>query len=1210
MPPHVPPQVTTSAREAFTTDAILNSARLIDNVLGDLVQRVSAWAAAAGRVHIQGLQPAARALAIALCHTKLARPSLVVTANPRDAERMSADLRLLLAEADATSPLQRKVSSLPGWEIGFFEDRSPTRETLAARLEALYHLRHTSAPLIVTTAEALLLRVMPSDAVAHSYAYLVEGDEVDRDDLATRLIGWGFHRVPVVEDRGEVAIRGDIIDVFASGYAQPIRIELFGDTIERMSSFDVVSQRLAGRLEEILLLPVREADIGRGRERQRRHAVETRLMELDVDRSEREMVLEGLTTATPFPGYELCTPYLNDDLCPLVEHLPDDTLIWLDGAGEVDAALDQSWTDIERRAAERSEERRFFPPVESLYARPSIWHAATQAKHTIVEMETLDMLSAGGERKIAFRCHPTSDLRPQEGKRVSSGFTRVAARIEQWGNEGMQTVIFASDEQRRQRLAGLLESYDIALRVGSEGFADLPLAPGTVSAVTGRLSEGFRLADEKLVVVSDADIFGKARKAAARRVSVAHLLKSLNALSSGDHVVHLDHGVARYEGLRHLQVAGTEGDYLHLVYAGDDKLYLPVDRINLVQKYVGSDGATPTLDKLGGASWEKIKKKTRESILAMASELLAIHAARELDSRPAYGATDDLYREFEARFPFEETPDQRQAIADVLEDLNRDKPMDRLICGDVGYGKTEIALRATFLAAMNGGQVAVLVPTTVLAHQHFETLTKRFADYPVKIEMLSRFRTKAEIKETLERLGRGQVDIVVGTHRLLQKDVAFKKLALLVIDEEHRFGVRHKERIKELRTQVDVMALTATPIPRTLQMSLLGIRDLSVIETPPIDRLAIRTYVTRFDDDTIREAIQRERARDGQVFFIHNLVENIDLMADYVRKLAPEARIGVAHGQMPEGALEKVMLSFMHAEIDVLVCSAIVESGLDIPNANTIIINRADRLGLAQLYQLRGRVGRSHERAYAYLMIPGEHIISREAQKRLKVLQELDELGGGFRLAAHDLEIRGAGNLLGKQQSGQIAAVGFELYTQMLEDAVLELRGQRRVVDIEPEIQLGFPAYIPDSYIEDETQRVAFYRRLAEVGSQQELDEIGIELRERFGPVPPLVDSFLQVMGLRRSLKARMATRVQRVGSAIQLQFHAEAPIDVDHLVALAKKQPQRLKLSSDFQLRLRPEATDWDGIVAEIHSVLQEIRLANTDEDENAERPSTSLPA
>jgi transcription-repair coupling factor (superfamily II helicase) len=634
-----------------------------------------------------------------------------------------------------------------------------------------------------------------------------------------------------------------------------------------------------------------------------------------------------------------------------------------------------------------------------------------------------------------------------------------------------------------------------------------------------------------------------------------------------------------------------EGDFLHLEYAGGDRLYLPVDRISLVQKYVGSDGATPPLDKLGGTSWDTVKRKARESIFAMAKELLEIYATREVMERRTFSTPDQYFREFEAAFAFEETPDQQRAVEEVLADMQRPKPMDRLICGDVGFGKTEVALRAAFLAVLDGRQVAVLVPTTVLAQQHFNTFRQRFQGYPVRVEMLSRFLTRAEAQVVVKGVASGEIDIVIGTHRLFQKDVSFKNLGLLVVDEEHRFGVVHKERIKRMRKLVDVLTLTATPIPRTLQMSLLSIRDLSVIETPPIDRLAIRTYLTRYDEGLIREAILREIGRGGQVFFVHNRVETIEIRARRLRELVPEATIAVAHGQMHERDLERVMAAFFAKKTHVLVCSAIIESGLDIPNANTIIIDHADHFGLAQLYQLRGRVGRSHERAFAYLMIPGEQLITRDAQLRLRALQDLDDLGGGFKLAAHDLEIRGAGNLLGKQQSGHIAAVGFELYEQMMEEAVRELRGEHVSAEVEPEIQLGFPAYIPDSYIPDENQRLVFYRRLAAIRGPSDLDEIATELRDRYGPIPPLADSFLRIMDLRRSLKDYMVIRAVLRDGAVSLQFHEDAKVNVQRLVQLVHKSKGRFKLSADFQFSFEPESDDWDGLVAETQSVLRDLR-------------------
>ncbi len=1146
---------------------------------------------------VQGLKGGARAYFLYRLLQAAPRPALIIAPGGKEAERLAGDLRFCLGEPDDVAPFARRVHYLPGWEVTPFEDLSPTPDVVAARIEGLYHLRQSRHPIIVTTAEALLQRVPPRDPFASQYLYLVEGEEIDRDAVAAQLVSWGYRRVPLVEDRGDFTVRGGIVDIFPPAHPQPLRLQLFGDQIEAMHAFDPVSQRLAGAQAELLVLPMREFDPTAGQRPEIARTIEMRALDLELLRDERAIIMDGLASGLLFPGVEFCLPYFHPRLDTVWDYLPADCLVCIDQAGEVDAQLERFAALVERRAAERLAEHRFLPPPDTLYLTPAAWRAALATRPRL-ELEMLDLLAADpSDTRFSVQSFSTADLRAaRTHQRHEVSFAPVAEQVRAWQADGQRLVFVAGTEPQAQRLARLLETNEIRASVGARPFSEVvaePRAggPPRVDILLGHLSEGFRVPEDGLAVVTEADVFGEARRRAARRVSVSQLLQSLSELKPEDYVVHLDHGVGIYRGLRHLQVAGTEGDYLHLEYAGGDRLYLPVDRISLVQKYVGAEGSAPTLDKLGGASWEKVKARTRESILAMARELLDVHAAREIDARRAYVAPDNYFREFEAAFPFEETPDQKQAIDDVMADLARDKPMDRLICGDVGYGKTEVALRAAFLAVMDGRQVAVLVPTTVLAQQHFVTFRRRCEGYPVRVEQLSRFQTAAQQREVLRGLASGAVDIVIGTHRLLQDDVRFKQLGLLVIDEEHRFGVKHKEKIKQLRALVDVMAMTATPIPRTLQMSLTGIRDLSVIETPPVDRLAVRTYVTRFDDDVIRDAIRRELGRQGQVFFVHNVVENIELMARHLHTIVPEARFAVAHGQMHERELEKVMLQFMQREVDVLVCSTIIESGIDIPNANTIIINRADHFGLAQLYQLRGRVGRSHERAYAYLMIPGEHLITKDAQKRLRVLQELDDLGGGFKLAAHDLEIRGAGNLLGKQQSGQISAVGFELYTQMMEEAVMELRGQRRAIDVEPEIQLGFPAYIPDSYIPDENQRLVFYRRLANTRGTPELEEIATELRERYGPIPPLVDSFLRIMDLRRVLKACMIVRAILRQGSVTLTFHPEAPVEVDQLVALVQRSKGRFRLSADFQLSFTPRHTDWDGLVQEIQGVLREVQ-------------------
>jgi transcription-repair coupling factor (superfamily II helicase) len=611
----------------------------------------------------------------------------------------------------------------------------------------------------------------------------------------------------------------------------------------------------------------------------------------------------------------------------------------------------------------------------------------------------------------------------------------------------------------------------------------------------------------------------------------------------------------------------------------------------MVQKYIGGDGAAPGLDRLGGTAWEKVKAKARKSILAMAEELVQLYALREARAGTAYAPPDNMYKEFEAAFEYEETPDQQRAIDETLAGMQNKKPMDRLICGDVGYGKTEVAMRAAFLAVEGGKQVAVLAPTTILAQQHLQTFRHRFRNHPVRIEMVSRFLTTKEVTQILQEARQGRVDIVIGTHRLLQKDVEFRDLGLVIVDEEHRFGVVHKERLKKLRQLVDVLSLTATPIPRTLHMSLVGIRDLSIIETPPVDRLAIQTYVTRYDERLIRDAILRELERGGQVFFLHNRVETIDRLALKLADQVPEAKIAVAHGQMRPKELEKVMVDFLDNKIQVLVCSAIIESGLDFPNANTIIINRADKFGLAQLYQLRGRVGRSHRHAFAYLLIPGEKAITPDAEKRLRALQEIDGLGGGFKLALHDLEIRGAGNLLGDQQSGQITAVGFELYTEMMEKAIQELKGEEILPEVDPEIRLGISAYFPDTYIPDANQRLYFYKRLASLRNIGELDELKEEIKDRFGPYNDVVENLFLVMNLRRTLKEFLVQQISVSDGKVFLLFHPESPVKVEKLLELIRKQKSRFRLSPDGRLSFTPRNLAWQPLMDEVAELLRSIQ-------------------
>ncbi|MCS6926519.1 MAG: transcription-repair coupling factor [Candidatus Binatia bacterium] len=1130
---------------------------------------------------LSGLKGAARAFFLSRCFLRTPRPTLCVLASAQEAEAFADDLRFFLGPEEEAA---RTVCLYPAWDVPAFESLSPSNEVLAAQVEGLYQLLASATPVLVASVDALAQRVMPREDLIDATLRLTVKQEIPLSVLVDHLTQWGYRRVPLVEEKGEVSVRGGIVDFFPPLTTHPIRVEFCGDTVESLRRFDPVSQRSLAAVDEVTVLPVRF--FSHARLQAARRAVEEVMAESAVSLREMQRVAENMKSGLPFPGVEFLLPYLYPALESIGDYLPPDTVIWVIEPATVTAALEDFWQRVHVRAAEVASAARFVPPPERVYLAPEeVWTPLTS--YVRVHVEGLE--NVGADCMIASALH--TDLTPMlHSKGGEPGLAPLVERLLLWQEEHVRVFLVVSSTLQASHLHNLLSGHGLRLPTIAAA-ADVWLErslPGPV-IVVGHLSRGFALPTDRLVMLAEEDIFGERRhRRRTRPRPVADYLTSLSQLKPGDYVVHVDHGIGIYQGLRHLSVAGTEGDYLHLEYAGGDRLYLPVERINLVQKYTGADGRAPALDRLGSQQWEKVKRKTKESILAMARELLEIHAVRESTARSAFAPLGAAYEEFVARFPFEETPGQQTAIADVLEDMRGTKPMDRLVCGDVGYGKTEVALRAAFVAVESGRQVAVLVPTTVLAQQHAETFARRFADYPVRVELLNRFRSPAEVKAVLQGLAAGTVDIVIGTHRLLQPDVHFKNLGLVVVDEEHRFGVVQKEKIKKLRQLVDVLTLSATPIPRTLNMALMGLRDLSVIETPPVDRQAIRTFVSRFDEGLIRSAILQELGRGGQVFFVHNRVETIDKTAKWLRELVPEAIIAVAHGQMAERELERVMLDFLHHRSNVLLCSSIIESGLDIPTANTIIIDRADQFGLAQLYQLRGRVGRSSQRAYAYLLIPGEHLLTEEARKRLEVLQELDDLGSGFRLAAHDLEIRGAGNLLGKEQSGQVAAVGFELYTQMLEETVQELRGGTIRVHIEPEIQLGLPAYIPEAYIPDVNQRLVFYKKLANVRDRDDLQAVAEEMEDRFGPLPALVRVFLEVMELRRVLRDALVTSVYRRGERVTLHFHPDSPVKGERLVTLVQQERGRWQFSPD--LRLTVTLQPGEEVIPAIHRVLRSL--------------------
>jgi len=1125
----------------------------------------------------------------------------VVVPSLGEAESWLGALRFFLGEDERLGLLERRVLWFPPWDTEPLSGVSPTDEVVAERLSALHQLNQAKAPIVVTTAEALLQKLPPRRSLLGSSRYWVEGEAVGFERAVESLAQAGYHRVSQVEDRGEFAVRGGIVDVFPAIVALPLRLQFDGDTLEAIRTFDAATQCSLGRLAEVLITPWREYALERWTDPAVRRWVEMRALDLEVGRAERLAALDRMESGLVFPGSAFLLPLLHPALETLPDYCPDDLLVWIEQPAAVEAAEEAFARSLGEHVVAAAAARRLVPRAEELYLEPAAARVG-RGRFATIELDAIEMLAGEDARHGVVRIRTfVNDLGVAAAGGRETSIQPLVERIRAWERDGGRVVLVAHDRAQANRLKGLLAVHDVDAPILERKFNEIP--PEVRRAILlGELTTGFHLPSEGLAVATEEEIFGERRRRRGRPLDVGKFLSSLAELRPEDTVVHIDHGIGRYKGLRHLTVADTEGDYLHLEYLGGDRLYVPVDRINVVEKYVGADGSPPALDKLGGTTWEKVKARTREAVLEMAHELIEIYATREVMEGHAFRLPEDYLREFEARFPFEETPDQERAIGDVLADLQKQRPMDRLVCGDVGFGKTEVALRAAFTVVMEGKQVAVLVPTTVLAQQHFETFRKRFAGFPVRIELLSRFRRGEQATEVLRALKRGEVDIVIGTHRLLQDDVELHDLGLLVIDEEHRFGVTHKERIKKLRKVVDVLTLTATPIPRTLSMALSGIRDLSIIESPPVDRQAIRTYVTRYDEGLIREATLREIGRGGQIFFVHNRVETIDKAAARLREILPEARFGVAHGQMHGATLEKVMLAFLEKHIDVLVTTAIIESGLDIPNANTIFIDRADHFGLAQLYQLRGRVGRSHQRAYAYLLLPGETLISRDAQKRLEVLASLDDLGGGFRLAVHDLEIRGAGNLLGKQQSGQVAAVGFELYTQMLDDAIRELRGERRRVDVEPEVQLGLSAFIPGEYVADVSQRLALYRRMARAETREELDELAGELEDRFGPVPARVTALLQVMDLRRHLKRALVVRIRRQGARLVLRFHEASDVDPARLVAVTAAR-RDIRALPDNEVAVTADRIDLGGITERVLWLLRELGVGPEAAVDSAEK-------
>jgi len=1151
-------------------------------------------------IRVTGLTGSARAYFLAQVLADVHRPCLIILPDTKEADAFYKTLQFFLPDPpmeEASSGV--RLHQFFPYDITPLSGLSPHRELINRRISALYGLLTRKESVVVTSVEALCFRILPKDALVGALEYFETGEEVDRTELLRKLNRAGYQRTSLVEERGDYAVRGGVVDLFPPLYPLPLRMEFWGDHLESIRQFDPESQRSQGRLDSFVLLP----------------AVEILLTPENLERARSMGRLPK--QAQPgefngFPGQEAWLNHFYSHLGTLLAYLPQNGLITAFDPHRWNAQVEK----IERKFAkdqakfrqESAEKGRPFPHVEDLFIP---MEEITEGLHRSQRIFFSELRLEPGEDpdrviplKGRFQLDTEAAVSLAHQGRIS--MAPLAERIESWKDSRSKVVITCSSRQQANRLQEILENYQVATDGMVDHWQELPDGAGLYLCL-GRLSKGFAWPEQGLYVMSEDEIFGPKRGTKPKRAKGSGGLtwSGFSLLKAGDFVVHEEHGIGRYGGLTTMEVAHRVHDFVIIQYADNSRLYLPADRVSVLQKYAGADEKNPKLDPLGGQSWKIAKQKAGKSVQKIAKQLVELYALRNYRKGHAFSPPDYHYRQFEAGFEHEETDDQIKAVEDVLADLASERPMDRLICGDVGFGKTEIALRAIFKVVSDGKQVAFLVPTTVLAEQHFETISRRVAAYGMEVGLLSRFKTKSEQKEIIAKVRSGKINVLVGTHRILQKDVRFADLGLLIVDEEQRFGVKQKEALKRYRALVDVLAITATPVPRTLQMSMTGVRDLSVIETPPEDRLAIETHLSPYDDALISRAIETEVARGGQTFFVHNRVQTIDRIAERLKGLAPHVRFAVAHGQMKTRDLEQTMVRFLRKEVDVLVCSTIIESGLDIPSANTIIINEADRMGLAQIYQLRGRVGRAKEKAYAYLLVSKDSGLTRDAEKRLKALMDFSHLGAGLHLAMHDLRIRGGGNILGFAQSGHITAIGYELYLKFIERAVCELKGEEWEEDINPEINVPIPAYLPGDYVMDTDVRLNLYRRLSGLVEESELQETLEEISDRFGPPPPEVENLFSLMAIRLDLKRLKIQRLDAGAHSITLTFAEDAAMDTESLLETIHQMPKRFQLLSQHKLKIQLSKLSLPQDFPKIKNAVNLLNLRSKPVDASVRRQS-----
>lgn len=1130
------------------------------------------------------LYGSARSLALAELVQSARQPTLIIAASMPELLQIEAEMQFFLHDPG-------RLHSFVEWETLPFDLVSPHQDIIAQRIRTLHHLSSDFRDVLLISASALMQRVAPRAFLDQHALRFRTGQTLPIDDFRKRLIEAGYRHVSQVEEHGEFAIRGSILDLFPMTSHSAYRIEYFDDEIDSIRTFDTDTQISTGKMDTVELLPAHEFPLNEDGIRQFRRAFRT---QFDVD-VRSNSVYRGVSDGHAPAGIEYYMPLFFDEMSTLFDYLPEQLQVLI--TEDAEQAFDTFHANTEERYEQRRHDiERPILPVDSLYLSPEETLERLNAHHPIRLQRHEIERARRGEKKHNFNTSAPGHW--PVNPRAEDPLSLFRHFLDDFSGK---VLLVAESTGRRETLLDQLIGNRLSVTV-VDGWQEFLTADIALALTDGSVDAGLLLPGQGIAVVAESQLGSgrvrrRERRAPARDASA--IIANLTDLSIDDPVVHIDHGVGRYQGLTLLDINGTQTEFLTLTYAGSDKLYVPVSSLHLISRYAGASADTAPLHRLGSDTWQKVKRRAAEKAHDVAAELLEIHARRVARQGYAFPEASSNYDIFAAAFPFEETPDQQQAIDDVLTDLRASTPTDRVVCGDVGFGKTEVAMRAAFVAADAGKQVAVLVPTTLLAQQHYQNFRDRFADWPVNIEALSRFNTAAEQRDVLKRLAAGGVDIIIGTHKLIQKDVKYKNLGLVIIDEEHRFGVRHKEHMKALRAEVDILTLTATPIPRTLNMGLAGLRSLSIIATAPAHRHAIKTFVIEWSDVQIREAIERELARGGQVYFLHNEVASIERITRTVEEIAPGAEVRYAHGQMREAELEAVMYDFYHQRFNVLISTTIIESGIDIPSANTIIMNRADKLGLAQLHQLRGRVGRSHHRAYAYLIAPPRNLLTADADKRLTAIESLEELGVGFSLATQDLEIRGAGELLGEDQSGQIQEIGFTLYSELLERAVNALKSGRIPDHDQPlaqasNVDLGLPALLPADYVPDVHMRLVLYKRIAHAADDEALRELKVELIDRFGLLPEATDNLFATVALKLRCEELGIHRLEINAAGGRIEFDIQPKIEPANLIILVQTRSDEFRFDGSTRLRIIREFDTLQDRVDYLEDLLQTLKGTN----------------